>query len=59
MTNTRIKKRNYKIEVYASFFSRTPDVVFNVACENDEEAYDFAEEMREQYHAIFATAELA
>lgn len=59
MTNTKTKKRNYKIEVYVSFSSEKPEVVFNVPCENDQEAFDFAEDARQQYHAVFAIAELA
>ena len=59
MANTKTKTRNYRIEVYVSFSSEKPEVVFNIPCENDQEAFDFAEDSRLQYHAIFATAELA
>ena len=43
----------YKIEAYGGIFDRTPLVSFTVPVENFEEALEFADEVREEYHAVY------
>ena len=43
----------YKIEAYGGIFDRTPLVSFTVPMESFEDALDFADEVREEYHAVY------
>ena len=43
----------YKIEAYGGIFDRTPLVSFTIPAEDFEEACTFADEIRENYHAVY------
>lgn len=49
---------DYEIHVYMDKRDHRPDKVFMIACQNDDEAFAFAETARRGYRAKFATTEI-